>query len=130
MARVFHWKHGWVPLDSVAMAMTVGKKKGMKPGAAANAQIVAAAQKRLNDRKQSRGETVGGATIYGSSPVGKDFRSMTPNQKISATEMMYGTWSKQHQAAIRKWGTPDQNKALDSFLRTPAGAAARLNSGR
>jgi preprotein translocase subunit YajC/co-chaperonin GroES (HSP10) len=37
------------------------------------------------------------------SPVGKDFRNMTPSQKIAAVAMMYGTNSKQYQQALKKW---------------------------
>jgi hypothetical protein len=38
------------------------------------------------------------------SPVGKDFRTMTPAERIKAAEIMFGTGSKQHQAAKKKFG--------------------------
>jgi hypothetical protein len=37
-------------------------------------------------------------------PVGKDARTMTPAEKIKAAEIMFGTGSKQHQAAKKKFG--------------------------
>jgi hypothetical protein len=41
--------------------------------------------------------------VNSTSPVGKDFRNMTPSQKIAAVAMMYGTNSKQYQQALTKW---------------------------
>ena len=38
------------------------------------------------------------------SPNGKDFRSMTPAEKIRAAETMHGTGSRQHQAAQKRFG--------------------------
>lgn len=52
-------------------------------------------------------------------PQGKDFREMTPEDKIRAAEVMYGTNSPQHEEAKARWGNgsgnnPPENPNVDN----------------
>lgn len=101
---VYHWKHGWIPLDrAAALSKAHGSKTGASKllghGAPQHGAPAAGDGKshHLEQSLQAKHETP--------NPVGKDFRTMTPAQKIKAVEIMYGTGSKQHLTAKKRFGS-------------------------
>jgi hypothetical protein len=171
MARlVYHWKHGWIPLDhAAALSKAHGSEHGaakwlsatsahaqpheLKPGDHAKVQgrdhlgqpitltgrvvgntpahhpktgaplraisleregasgmnrvdpVYVPDPKGVARKRKSNAQALAEArAVSVPSPVGKDARTMTSAQKIKAAEIMFGTGSKQHQAAKKKFG--------------------------
>jgi hypothetical protein len=161
---VYHWKHGWIPLDHyAALSKAHGRESGARliegrmhigdtPKRADSLSvgdtdhsgsghrshrhkprwIASVAACKYHAQRADTGAT--GPMIFGPdatvhvhgagqstgksahlenrlqashsvvNPVGKDFRTMTSAEKIKAAEIMFGTGSKQHQAAKKKFG--------------------------
>jgi hypothetical protein len=91
---IYHWRHGWIPLDHyAALSKAHGREDAARkllPGHSTGKSA------HLENRLQ--------ASHSVANPVGKDFRTMTSAEKIKAAEIMFGTGSKQHQAAKKKFG--------------------------
>jgi len=75
--------------------------------------------------RKDRGATR--AEVQAAKPEGKDARTMTDAEKISAVERMHGTGSPQHLAAVRRWGAQEQGRAAQRRAMTGRddGAAGR-----
>jgi hypothetical protein len=94
---VYHWKHGWIPLDHAA---ALSKAHGSQSGAARYLHHRPSEPTGKSNHAERRLQA---QHSVAASPVGKDFRTMSPAQKIKAAEIMFGTNSPQHKAAQKRF---------------------------
>lgn len=115
---VYHWKHGYIPLDHAA---ALKKAHGSKTGAAKIMQKHNIGDGHSEGHAKRLAETKP-STPTG--PVGKDHRDMSSAEKIRAAEIMHGTGSKQHLAAQAKFGGKRESAKPDGHAKVrdmPAG---------
>jgi hypothetical protein len=113
--KIRHWKHGWIPISAAAKAFVEGR--GPRPDSKDDTPAARLAASRLknSDRDAAREARLAAQQArYNAAfnkklaagkvgPVGMDWKNMSPEQKIKATEIMYGTGSPQHLQAIKKF---------------------------
>lgn len=96
------WKHGYIPTNAIAVKEKQHGRSGLQPATAKLPGVKGTATKSKTAPK-SRAKATAKPVSRPSSVNGKDGRTMTGKQKIKAAETMYGTGSKEHKAAIKKF---------------------------
>lgn len=131
--RIYHWKHGWIPLDHTA---ALSKAKG-NHGLASHYLAQSHQQGHAHASFANGKGTGGGSHMPGSSgfqPVAHEhlprqhnvtvaYKPGTKAHLIDNAEKMYGTGSRQHQDAIKRFGGQGSFHVLD----TKSGDVANLN---
>ena len=145
--KIFHWKHGWIPISPEAKAFTEGKGPrpltGKPDGLTESINKATKQQRRIDSLNRTAGKraemerrywanrpnepgmsgrlalTSGKAKPLSDTfqppkpkPTVKNYKSMSNADKIHAAATMYGTGSKQHRDAERRFGQAAPNANL------------------
>lgn len=105
--RIYHWKHGWIPLDAFARAQVADHRRKLD-------LTVDEKRAELNKRRAARGEApvkprtrkpanLADIAARDNGLLTKNYSDMTPAEKIRVAEIMFGKDSSQANAARKKF---------------------------
>ena len=99
-----NWKHGWIPLTASARASKAGKGRAGS-GKASSTNRTAAPVRSASPARKSAGVSLARAKkgSVPAKPTIQHYSTMTNADKIAAAATMYGTGSRQHLAAKKKF---------------------------
>jgi hypothetical protein len=94
------WKHGWIPLNAAAVASKRGKRSGGRSGGVTNRRVVGTTTTRKRVAAVPR-RSGGLPKVQGIS--NPNHSKMSNADKVKAAAIMFGTGSKQHRAAQKRF---------------------------
>ena len=99
-AGAARWRHGWIPLNAAAVKSKNHGRSGASVKAASGARAVRSSKSTGLGAKVPRASKPARRPLTISNP---NVSRMTKQDKVNAAAIMFGTGSRQHRAAIKKF---------------------------